>query len=477
MKYVEDYDWCEKIEKIRSEITDIMVRKVILKEGQLYILYNRQLSDKDSIAHNIIRPVLKLQKIPEDVETIAFSLIYVEEALVDCDESNIGKYLLDGYSIIITSNSKQYIAANTFKLEGRAVSRPVIQNSLRGSQDSFVENTDTNLSLIRYRIKDKSLQIERLTVGRRTKTGIAVVYINDIANPELVNKVKKKIKAINIDGIINSGQLQKALSDKPFNIFPQAGIAEKPEMVCADILEGRIALFHEGSNLALVLPRTFVEFFDSEDDHFENMYIGILNKSLRFISVFITLTASALYISLLSYHPDILPAEYILSVISTRSNVPFNAATEALLLEIVSEILREASIRLPKQIGPAIGIVGTIVIGQAAVAAGLVGPLIVIIISLSTMASFISPDYSIFNTIRALKYFVILGAILSGLYGIFFAMTIILMNILSISSEGVPYSAPVSPFNFNDFKNYLLSNIFITPKRPNALKDTDKDRQ
>ncbi|MEA4827413.1 MAG: spore germination protein, partial [Clostridium sp.] len=342
---------------------------------------------------------------------------------------------------------------------------------------AFTENLDSNLSLIRYRIQDKSLKIDYITVGKRTKTTVAVIYISDIANKKYVDQIKKKIDGIKIDGIMESGQIQKFISNKATTLFPQIGVVEKSDSTCAGILDGKVCIMVNGSNLALITPKNFIEFLDSSDDHYDNTYIALFVKILRIEALFITLTLSALYVAVVAFHADIIPSQYILAIASSRTTVPVNALVEALLMEMVVELLREASARLPKQIGPAIGIVGTIVIGQAAVVAGLVSPLMVIIVALTLMASFAIPDYTIMNPIRVLKFGIIIITGMFGLFGFIMGVTFIVVKLASITSYGVPYTAPIAPFYFEDLKDFFLSNIVLSKKRPKYLDDPDETRQ
>lgn len=468
----------DKIEELRQEGLGINIRELCILNEKIFILYIPQITNRERISTDIIRPILKYYNEQSiTIEKLANSIIYVDDISIDNDEETIIEYILDGNSVIIISNDDKYIAANTVKIEKRSPEEPKIENSLRGPKDAFTENMYTNLSLIRYRIKDPKLRIDHLNIGKRTKTDIAVVYINDIANPKYVNEVKKRLKNIDIDGVLESGYIQKFILNNAFDLFPQAGIIERSDMACAKILEGKICIIVEGSNLVLSMPKTFIEFLDSGDDNYDSLYLGMLSKSIRILSIIISLTLSSLYVATVGFHSDILPEQYILALATSRALVPFNAVLEAILMEVISEILREASIRLPQQIGSAIGIVGTIVIGQAAVAAGLVSPLMVIIVSLGTMCSFVAPDYTIMNPIRVLKFFMIFITGIFGLFGFVMGFTVIVINIISLNSFGVAYLAPLAPFNFKDLRNFIFSDITLAKKRPDFLNTQDKTRQ
>lgn len=468
-----------KIEEFRKqEGLEINIRKLTIHETDIYILFIMHIIDRQRLSDDIITPILRYRKNTDiTIDKIASSIIYMDDISMDDNENKILNHILNGRSVIVIPNANKYIVTNTKKIAKRTPDSPEIENTIRGPKDAFTENFYCNLSLIRYRIKDPKLRIDRFTIGRRTKTNVAAVYIADIANPKYVNEIKKILSSIDIDGIVESGYIQKFLLNNVFDLFPQSGIISRSDKASTSILEGKICIVVEGSNFVLSAPKTFIEFFDSGDDHYDNMYLGIFSKALRILSFTLTLTLSPLYVAIVAFHSDILPELYILSLATSRATVPFNALLEAILMEGIAEILREASIRLPKQIGPAIGIVGTIVIGQAAVAAGLVSPLMVIIASLSAMCSFVAPDYTIMNPVRILKFLLIFITGIFGLFGFVMGMTVIVINIISHNSLGVPYFAPIAPFNFRDLKNFIFSDVKLDKKRPHFLHTRDKTRQ
>ncbi|KOA18825.1 spore germination protein XA [Clostridium homopropionicum DSM 5847] len=468
----------DKIQEIINNISGVLLRKLQVTNKEVWIAFIPQISDRDSISNNIIRPLLCYDKTEElTLDLILNSVIYIDDVFEENDENNIVNHVLEGKAIIILTDSDKFIVANTISIEKRAIESPQIETNIRSPRDAFTENLDSNLSLIRHRIKDQSLKIDYITVGSRTKTDVVVIYLSDITNKEYVKVIKKRIKDIKIDGILESAYVQKFISNKDTTFLPQMGIYEKSDSTCANILEGKICIMVDGSNIAIITPKNFVEFFDASDDHYENMYISFFIKMLRFEAFIITLTLSAIYVGIVAYHADIIPAQYIIVLAASRTTVPVNAITETILMEMVVELLREASARLPKQIGPAIGIVGTIVIGQAAVVAGLVSPLMVIIVALGLMASFAIPDYTIMNSIRLMKFGMILITGLLGIFGFIMGITFIVIKLASISTLGVPYLAPIAPFYYENLKNYFLSNIVHTKKRPEYLKNKDDTRQ
>ena len=464
--------------KLNTQRSGIAVRKLWIRDLEIHILYIAQLTDSNKFANNLIKPLLETGMVEKlTIEKIAYSVLTINEVSIDHGDEKIVDYVLRGYSVLLSSEEEEFIIVNTLQVEKRNTEIPQIENSIRGPKDAFTENMDSNLSLIRYRIKDPKLRINHFYIGTRTKTNVALIYIEDIANTSIIGEIINRLQKINVDGIIESGYVQQFILKNAFSLFPQAGIAERSDTVCRNILEGKACILVEGSNIALIAPKTFIEFLDSSEDHYEQTLFNLFTKALRSIAFFVSLTASALYVAMVSFHTEVLPAKYILVLAFARSTVPLVAVFEALIMELVAEILREASIRLPKQVGPAIGIVGTIVIGQAAVAAGLVSPLMVIIVSLSIMCSFVAPDYTIMNPIRFLKFGLISITGVVGLFGLIIGLTFIVINLVSTTTFGVPYTATMAPLHLRDIKNYLLSDITLAKKRPGFLKPQDDIRQ
>lgn len=468
------------LDKIKEDLDvgyGLYVRRLVVQDYIIHVAFISQITDKNDISTKIISPLLQYNKDDITIDIIAHSIIYTDNILIDQDENKILSYIYEGNSIIIMEGESRYISTNVIKKEKRNIETPQFENSIRAPLDAFNEDLNTNLNLIRGRMKDTNFKVEKFVVGTRTKTNVAMAYIIDIANDNYINEIRNRIEDISIDGIFESGYIEKIISNKRNSLFPEMGITEKADTVGANLLEGKVCILIDGSNLALLAPKTFIEFFDSGEDHYSNTYFSTFVYITRLLSFIITLTLSPMYVAIVSFHPDILPSQYILALASTRIGVPVKAITEAFIMEMVVEILREASIRLPKKIGPAIGIVGTIVIGQAAVTAGLVSPLMVIIVSLGSITSFIAPDYTVMNPVRVLKFFMIIITGIFGIYGIAMGLTIILINLISTYSITVPYMAPIYPSNFKEIITSLYTSLSHKNTRPEFMKTKDKKRR
>jgi len=468
----------KKIEDLKQKSLGISTRELSVAGKTVYVLFLSQITDKQSLSDNIIKPILQYsKKEPLNIDTICNSIIFAGNVSLDEDENKIIDYILQGQTVIIVHGDTQYITVDNYKTAKRSTNTPQIQAGITVPLDSFNENIDSNLSLIRYRIKDPALRVENFSLGKRTKTQVAVIYLDDVTNSKYINEVKNKIKGIKIDGIMSSGELHKFMLNNPFGLFPEVGISERSDNACANILKGKICIIVEGSNLALITPTSLMDFIDSSEEHYSNISFSIFTKILRIIALMFTLSLSSVYVMVVAFLPEILPANYILALASSRISVPVNSFLEAFIMEIVVEILRESSTRLPQHIGSAIGIVGTIVIGQAAVSAGVVSPLLVIIVSLSTLASFSFSDFTFSNSIRLLKFMLLIFTAVFGIFGFAMGLTVIAISMISTSSMGLPYTAVIAPFNLRDFINFFLSDTTLEKKRQESLRTKDDTRQ
>ncbi len=468
------------LNNIKASKLGIKSRELRNGTAKIAFLYIEQLTDKIMLANDIIKPITLYvsQRIlaGTKAQEIFDSIIYAADCVIDDDEEKIIDRILQGMTVVMFSQDKQYIVVNLKKVERRAITNPELTFTLRGPRDCFNENLDTNLSLVRYRIKDPTLNVNVLEVGRRTKTRVAILHIGDIANSGIVDDITKRIEKIDVDGIVDSGEIQCLILNKRTNLFPQMGVVERSDMAAGALLEGKVIVLVEGSTLALVAPKVFSEFFESSEDNYDNKFTAILAKYIRMYSTFLSFSITALYVAILSFHIDTLPADFIIGVANAGQGVPFTVFVGAILLELLIELLRESLIRIPKQIGSAVGIVGGLVIGQATISAKLFSPLLLIVVALSLLSSFTAPDYTIMNPLRIIKIFLIIISGCFGLIGFTLGISVVVINMVSTSTFGVPYLAPFAPFNWYDFKNSILYGKDISHLRPNFLKTKDNTR-
>jgi spore germination protein KA/spore germination protein len=462
--------------KLKGKTLDYICRTIPFACGTVDIFYISQLTDRGALMENVVKPLVihcaSRKRI--DAKHAMDHVLFSDNCRTESDPAKVEEFILSGMVVILFSNDSDYIVINLKKVEHRSVPQPELTYTVRGPQDCFVENMDANLSLLRYRVKDPKMRIKKFEVGVRAKARVAVIYIEDIANDKVVAEIQKRIEGIDVDGIGESGELQAFLLNSRHQLFPNIGLVERSDMAFHSLLEGKVLVLVDGSQIALLAPRTFAEFFYSCDDRYDNKYFGLFARLLRYASLIVALTASSMFVAISAFHTDVLPTNYAITLAETRSKVPFNSLVGVLILEFIVELLREALLRVPKQIGPAIGIVGAIVIGQAAVSAGIFSPLLLIIVSMSLLASFAMPDYSLMNPFRILKLGLILFTGIMGLYGFTLFLVFILAEIVSLDSFGVPYLAPLAPFNLYDFLRTFMQNKTTDSKRPEYLRTKDR---
>lgn len=391
--------------------------------------------------------------------------------LADCDnlEDSILAILIgDAVLFIDTTENSIIIGAKGWPMRG--VSEPNTESLIRGPRDGFTETFRVNTALVRRRIRDHKLKLKQMRVGKRSFTDVGVMYIEDIVTPELVEEVTRRIKTIDIDAIIESGYIEQLIEDNYMSPFPQINVTERPDEVAASLYEGRVAILVDNSPFALIVPTTLNSLFQSPEDYYDRWYVATILRVIRYMASIISLVLPALYIAVTSFHPGILPAKLVISIAAARQGIPFPALIEAFLLEVTFELLREAGLRLPVPIGGAIGIVGGIVIGQAAVEAGIVSPIMVIIVAITAISSFSIPNYSLSVGFRMLRFMLMVFAGVLGLYGIMLGILLILSHLVRLKSFGIPYMSPYVSFVGSDFKDTIVRvPSFLMGKRPVVL--------
>jgi spore germination protein KA len=310
--------------------------------------------------------------------------------------------------------------------------------------------------MIRRRLKTTKLKFESIKVGKLSKTEVVITYLDSIAQQSIVEEVRSRLHEINIDAIEDSGYILEFIEDNPYSLFPQVLQTERPDRVVGSLLEGRIGIIVENSPFALIVPVTFFQMMNSPEDYYGRFIMTSFIRFIRYLFLLVALLFPAIYIAVTTFHHELLPTNLLFSVAASREKVPFPAVIEALLMEITFEALREAGLRLPRPIGSTVSIVGALVIGQAAVEAGIVSAPLVIVVSTTGIASFMFPSYPLTGAIRLLRFLMIFLAATLGFYGILLGVLFILVHLVQLRSFGVPYLSPIAPFNFNNLKDIFV---------------------
>ncbi|MCT4621612.1 MAG: spore germination protein [Marinisporobacter sp.] len=395
------------------------------------------------------------------------------QTLEECIE-----YVLAGDSALFIEGSNEALVFSTQGWEKRTPEEPPSEPTIRGPRDGFIETIYENIVLLRRRIRDPNFTIIEYKMGRRTKAELMIVYIKGIANQQLVDEVKRRIERIDIDAVIATGYVEQLIEDNFLSPFPQIIATERPDKVVGALMEGRVGILLDNTPYALIVPVTFPMFMQTPEDYYERWMYSSFIRLLRYLTISVALFLPAFYVALISFNQGLLPTQLTVSIAATREGVPFPSFVEALIMEITLEILREAGVRLPKPIGQAIGIVGGLVIGEAAVQAGIVSPIMVIVVALTGVSSFAIPQYSLGIAIRVLRFFMMILAGTLGLYGIMLGFIIITVHMVKLKSFDTNYTAPFVPYRSKDWKDFIIRMPMMNMKqRPEMMKTQDKQRK
>ncbi len=470
----------EIINKIVGENTDLVTRHFTLGRNKLIpavLFYFDNMIDSAHIDLNIIQPLLTdaytsgLTTGPEIIKAIELGNIISRGQMTKVNEmKTLTNGLLEGDAVLLIESVNEAYVLSAKGYAHRAVTVSDIEPVVNGPKDAFIEVLSVNLSLIRRRIHSPNLVFQSLKVGKVTQTTVCVAYIKGICSTELVTEVWSRISKIDIDGILGSNYIEEFISDEPFSVFPQVRNTDRPDVASAALLEGRVVIVVDNTPKILILPGEFFSLLQSAEDYYNRYFFSTVIRLLRYLAVFIALTLPAFYLAAANFHQELIPTDLLVSIISARTGVPFPNFLEAFLMEGTFEILREAGVRLPRPIGQAVSIVGGLVIGQAAVQASIVSPLMVIVVSLTAIATFTIPQYNISQSIRLLRFpLMILGATL-GLYGLMLGLLFLLIHLASIRSFGTPYLAPLSPLKLSDLKDTVIrAPLWVHIKRPSEI--------
>ena len=465
---------------------DIKTKEFRLRgqEMRAAVIYIQSVANEDTILQHIVNPLMIESSLIIDKDdpilfkTIIESMVTAEYVKVVESLDEIIFAIMSGDTFLCIQGYDKGFIISTRKYVGRQVGEPILEPSVQGSQESFTETIKDNIGLIRRRLRDPNLVFNVHKLGRRTQSEVVVIYIKDIANQNIVDEVIRRISSLDIEGVHNAAQLGLHITDSPNSIFPLFQVTERPDRTVRGLMEGRVAILVEGGSRALLVPVTLPLQVQSVDDYYENWIVGSILRISRYVGLFISSFLPAIYIAITSHHPGMLPTILVLTIAGSRAGMPFPGFLEAILMEVTIAMLQEASIRLPRVVGQTVSIVGGLVIGQAAVQAGIVGPIMVIITALTAIGSFTIPDYSLSLATRAIRIpFMVLAATL-GIFGVSMGMLLMLIYIADLKSFGVRYIRPLSPYRSSDLKQTLISSKERSMvDRPIFLNPGDKQKQ
>ncbi|WP_091181256.1 spore germination protein [Paenibacillus catalpae] len=465
---------------------DLTIRRFhVFGQYQAVIMYYSNMVNQSTVNVDIVKALMYVPphligrsiEIKQLTDVLMNDALYHSESRLESELTVLVDSLLRGETVVTVEGLDHSLIINTRNIDKRSIEQPATEQVIRGPREGFIEPLGTNISLIRYRLQSPDLRIETMEIGRRTKSKVAVCYMEGITNPELVKEVNNRLSKIDTDTVMDSGYLEQFIEDNHYSPFPQVQYTERPDKVVANLAEGRVSILVDGSPLALVVPTVFNQFYQTVEDYTERFVLMSSIRLARLIALIFSLVFPAIYVSIISYNPELIPTEFAVAVAGGRAGVPFPAVVEVIIIEISMEVLREATIRLPQQVGGALSIVGVLVIGQAAVAAGFASPITVVIIALTTIGSFATPAYNAALALRLLRFPLIILAGIFGLYGVMIGLILIANHLLSLKSFGVPYLSPLIPVDFQGLKDLLIRGpLWLMNKRPAFLKPVDETK-
>lgn len=477
------HDFDQNIETFRSiyeNCFDVMFRSFLLYgKTRALLIYIVGLSNTDGIEEFVLSPLMKntineQEPLNEFLENnMPVSMVKRIKTFSECIQS-----ISTGYPILLYEEGKDALSLGLCKWEKRGIEEPAAEGGIRGSREGFNESLGINTSLIRRIIKSPALKMESLKIGEYTETSVVLAYIEGIADKTLIEEITNRLKRIKIDGILESEYIEEMIEDNPYSPFPQILSTERPDIACASLLEGRAVILVDGTPFSLVAPISFFSLIQSHEDYYQRYMMGTVIRWLRYLFLGISLLLPSFYVAILTFHQEMVPAALLLSMAASREAVPFPAVVEALLMEVSFEALREAGVRLPKQIGSAVSIVGALVIGQAAVQAGLVSAPMVIVVAITGIASFMIPRYAVGMAIRLLRFPIMLLAGTLGLLGIMMGIIALAIHLCSLRSFGEPYLKPLAPLKGRELKDVLWkSPLWMMDTRPHFTGESNVYRQ
>lgn len=443
------------------------------------IVYVNGLANKDIIDRDILNPLMfQLKEELKNREGLAqyLCLKYIPMcgAIVDNNLNNAVEALKSGKTILIIEASEEVIIIDTAAGNYRAITEPINEITVRGSREGFVENLETNISILRRRIKDKTLVVEKYKVGRRSQTDVALVYIKDIADDDILKIVREKIQGVDVDFITTTESLMRYIEDYTFTPFPLNFGTERPDVVESNIMEGRIAILTSGAAGVCTVPALFTEFFQGVEDYSERTVIVSFFRVLRVMAIFLVITFSSVYLTLIRFNAGLIPIKFVIPIVQSRVGIALTPFLEILVLEIIVELLREGGLRIPSKIAQTVSVVGGIIIGDTAVKSKIVSPTTLLIVGITFVTSFIIPNYDMALAIRFLRFPMLILANAMGIFGISLGWFLIFVHLVSLDSYGVPYLS----LNRSDLEDFMvISPLWEMYRRPSGIPNKDDIRR
>ena len=465
---------------------DVVIREFDIPtdpKTEAAILFMEGLAARDAINFAILQPLMLIANL-DDTERTQNCLELVKRRLLPGNQvtekdnlRGIIEDVLSGTTCLLIDGSDIALSLETWTWEHRGIEKPSAEMVVRGPQEAFSETLRSNLALIRRRMRTPDLITEMLKVGTLSRTDCALLYIEGLTNPQLVDEARKRIQTITSDHIQDTGILEQFIEEKPYVLAPQTISTERPDRMAAFLAEGYVGIMLDGSPFGLVLPATFWSLLQSAEDYFLRWPFGAFLRLVRMLALILAIFLPAVYLALTNFHPEMIPTDLLLAIAASREKVPFPTAIEVLIMEVSIELIREAGVRIPGVIGPTLGIVGALILGQAAVAASIVSPILVVIVAITALGAFAVPNFNMAFAIRLYRFMYILLAAALGFYGVAIGVFIQLVTYVNLKSFGVPYMSPVAPHTRSSGDALFRFPVWKSEIRPSFLKPQQEERQ
>jgi spore germination protein len=451
------------LKNIFQNCSDIIFREIMIHgETKLLLIHVDGMINTDIITSNVLKPLMydglpqglgTIDSIAQMCEQELFSVLSIKKL---SNYGDIVDHILKGNAAILADGENTAVLADVSKFEHRAIVEPFNEASIRGPREGFIELLRMNTTMLRRILATPKLKFESLKIGNLTQTNVVIAYIEGTVSMPILNEVRKRLNQIQIDAILESGYIEESIEDTQLSPFPQMLVTERPDVVAAGLLHGKVAILSNGSGCVLVVPLTFWEGLQAPDDYYERFLFVSLIRWVRFLFAFFSVLFPSVYIALIEFHPNLVPQELMITIAMLRERAPLPTVIEVFMMELMFEGLREAGIRLPKQIGPLVSIVGALVIGEAAVSAGIISAPIVIVVSAAGISSFIIPRYRFGYALRILRFPLLILSGIFGLFGLAIGIIAILIHLIQLNSFGTPYLTPVAPLITRRLKDVFI---------------------
>ena len=442
----------KKVKEIFQNCYDFSSREILIggaeSKVKATVCYIDGLVSGNAVAETIIRPATEKERFKQiEMESEAIQLflsgvVYSYAAILRTDLGQVADDMLNGFCAVVFDTAQAAVTFEVRSPDKRSIDEPKEEKVVKGSKDVFIEILRTNTMQIRRKLRNPNLRLKQITVGNTTKTALVIAYIDGYTNMKYVEEMEKRLKNADFDSVLSAASIEEYITDRPRSVFPQLLITERPDRFCMNLLEGRVGLLIDGLPMGYLAPGTFSQFYKVPDDNAKHYIVASAMTVLRYIAVLLALILPALYVAVVMYHQEMFPSKLLMSIIDSRKAVPFPSALEVLGMLAAFELLQEAGLRLPNTIGQTVSIIGALIVGQSAVEAKVISPVVVIVIALSGIASYTIPNQDMSAAVRIYRFLLVLSAIAAGLYGVVIGVTALIYSMCSMESFGVSYMEP-----------------------------------